>query len=158
MDDKEFTIPTVVRASQRTILPNAIKPAQLSQQTMVNTEAEILGPFTVGNGSSLSIRSIIASDTNPNYRVGSVPYCITFFQTTLSISSIIGDTITSGYTIIGPLPMAQFTPVATTTSAGGNDGYNLVFVTMITNSSGGSKTIYAITNTRTYVPTGGTAA
>lgn len=157
-EDRGFTISNHnKRVTQRTIQPNAVRSAQLSQTTLVNTQAEVLGPFTINNGSSLSIRSIVTNNTNPNFRLGGVPYCITFFQTDLSITNIIGDQVTGDYTINGPIPMAQFTPYATSSTPGGNDGNNLVFVTELINNSGGTQDIYVITNSRIYVPTGGGA-
>ena len=143
------------RVTQRSLQPTAVKPSALSQTTIVNTQATINGPFSLNNGSSLSIRSIIANNTNPDFRLGGVPYCITFFQTSLATSTIIGDAVTGGYTINGPMPMAQFSPYATSSSAGGNDGNNLVFLTELINNTGGTKNIYYITNTRVYVPLGG---
>lgn len=159
INDTEYTYFTtpVQRTSQRTMLPTAIKPAALSQTTIINTQATINGPFSVANGSSLTVRSIITNNTNPDFRLGAVPYGITFFQTSLDTTSIIGDSVTSGYAVIGPMAMAQFSPYATSSTAGGSDGNNLVFVTMITNSTGGSKNIYYITNTRVYTPIGGSS-
>lgn len=159
-NDRQFTTFSRFsdRISQRGILPNAIKPAQTATTVIINTQAEILGPYTVNNGSSLSLQSIITNE-NPAYRIGGVPYCITYFQDQIDTDHIIGATIGTGdYIINGPLPMAQFSPHAIGGSAGGNDGNNLVYLTELINNSGSTQTIYVITNTRVFVPTGGSAA
>ena len=112
-DEKQFTISNPNRrTTQRTLQPGAVRPASLSQTTLVNTDAVIGGPFSLNNGSSLSVRSIIVNTNNPDFRIGGVPYCITFFQTTLSTGAIIGDSVTGGYTVNGPMPMAQFSPIS----------------------------------------------
>lgn len=146
------------RVIQQRMAPTAVKPNQLAQTTLFNTEANILGPFSLANNASLSIQSVIANSNNPNIRIAGVPYCITFFQTSLSVTNIIGSAITGSYTMNGPMPMAQFTPHATASVIGGNNGNNLVFLTELINKSGGTQIIYAITNTRVYTTTGGSAS
>lgn len=144
------------RLIQQQVRPTAIKPAAVAQTNILNTQATINGPFTLANNASLSVRSIIVNNVNSEFRLGGLPYCITFFEDSLSISTIIGEGVTGDYTVNGPMPMAQFSPYATSTTAGGNDGNNLVFVTEIINKSGGSHDIYYISNTRVFTPIGGT--
>jgi len=146
-----------IRVSQQRILPTAVKPAQLAQTTLVNTQGELLGPFSIANGSSLVLQSIITNTNDPNFRLGAVPYCIVYFQTTVATANIIGGAITgTGYSIKGPMAMPGFSPFATPGVLGGNDDNNLVFLTELVNSSGGGpQTIFAITNTRVYTPLGG---
>ena len=152
---KPIAVANQPRLRQQDIAATAIKPFAFSQQLMLNTQAEILGPFAVNNGASLSILSIINNTVNEKFRVGSLPYNIVFFQTSLALSNVIGYGITGDYTINGPMGIPQFSPYAQGLSIGGNTGDNLVFLTELINNSGGSQTIYAITDTRVLTAIGG---
>lgn len=145
------------RVNQQQIAPSAIQPAQLSQTTIVNTTTQTLGPFSIANNASLTIRSLITNSKNADFRLGGIPYCIAFFQTSLTTANLIGSGITGSYTINGPLPMPVFTPNAATGVVGGSDGNNLYFITELQNKSGSTQTIYVVTNTRVYNPIGGGA-
>ena len=150
----------VNRINQQQVRPSAIKPASMAQTNMVNTQAEILGPFSIANNASLNLSSLITNTSNVNFRLGAVPYSIAFFQTSLSTSNVIGSGVTGTYIINGPLAMPQFTPHAykDTTGAtviGGNDGNDLVFITELINKSGSTQTIYAIIDSRVFTPQGG---
>lgn len=140
---------------QQTI-PKSIKPSSLSRTNIANTQSEILGPFSLNDSSSLTITSIVVNETNPDFRLGAVPYNIVFFQTSLGTANIIGYGVTGDY-VINNISMPVFTPFATDEEIGGSDGNNLVFVTELINNSGMTQTIYAITGTRVFVPTGGQA-
>lgn len=157
-NDKTFTSfgRSYERASQRGIQPTAIKPAQTAVSVLVNTDTEILGPLSLNDGVSVTVTSIIRN-ANPTYRIGGAPYCIAFFQTSLSTGNIIGSGVTAGYSSMGPFPMPTFTPYATDDDLGGNDGDDLVYITSLTNNTGSTQVIYALTNTRVYTPTGGQA-
>lgn len=159
MDDKQFThyAPPQRRQQQQNIAPSAIKPPQLAQASLFNSNSQTIGPVSLANNASLSVQSVIANERNPNFRLGGVPYAIAFFQTSLTIAHLIGANITGSYTINGPLAMPVFTPYAAGSTAGGSDGNNLVFITELINKSGSPQTIYVVTNTRVYMPIGGGA-
>ena len=147
------------RISQRQIQATAVKPSALSQNTLINTTAETLGPISLANGVSLSLTSLLFNAQNPNYRLGGVPYSIVFFEDNLNVNDIIGASVT-GYKINGPMAMPTFTPEAYVNSSGsnvlgGNNGNNLVYLTEITNNTGVTHDIYIVTNTRVYLPLGG---
>lgn len=162
MINQEFTnfgVKQTPRVTQQRMYPTAVKPAHLAQLTLVNTPTQELGPFSVTNGNSLVLQSIIANGANPDFRMGGVPYCVAFFQTSLSTLNLIGGTITgTGYQIKGPMAMPGFSPLASTGVLGGNDDNNLVYLTELVNNTGGTQTIYVITNTRVYTPLGGSPA
>lgn len=149
------------RQTQRSIGPTSINPRQLSENTLFNTTATVNGPYTLNNGSALQIRSIVKNAANSQFILGGAPYFITFLQGTLDTSNILGDpngVSFNGYHLYGPLAMSAFSPYAVNPSTpGGNDGYDLVFVTELINNTGSQKTIYYITNTRVYMPRGGGA-
>lgn len=152
------------RIKQQNITPKEVDPASMSQTNILNTTTEFIGPVSLNNNSALSIRSIISNSANPLFRLGAVPFEICFFQTSLAIGSIIGDTVSADYVIIGPMAVPQFSPLAQPTtapggaSAGGSDGNNLVFITQIINYTGATKTIYAATSTRVLTPVGGSGS
>lgn len=151
------------RIKQQNITPKEVNPASLSQTTLQNTQAEILGPVELLNGGNISITSILTHNVNPEFRLGGVPYNIVFFEDDLNTDNIIGGPI-SGYTINGPFGMPQFTPEAFVNPdtgnnvLGGNDGDNLVFLTEIINDTGDTHDIYIITDTRVYTPVAGSIA
>ena len=150
------------RLSQQMVKPTAIKPAAVNQVNMVNTNSEILGPFSLADGASGTIVSIVYNIVNDKFRLGAVPYNICFFEDGLTSADLIGYSIT-GY-IINSMSMPTFTPIATQdadgtlTAMGGNDGNNLVFLTEIVNNTGAPHDIYVITNTRVWTPLGGDGA
>ena len=147
------------RITQRNIQPTAIKPASLSQQTLINNSTVSGGPFSMNNGDSFTIKVLVKHDTNSQIRLSAVPFSLIFFEDTLDTSSIIGAGVT-GYQINGPFSMPPFTPLAYLDNTGavvlgGSDGNNLVYFTEIVNNSGGTHDIYVYTNTRAYIPIGG---
>ena len=149
------------RIQQQNIKSKAIKPFTVSQINLVNTQADLQGPFTVNNGSSLSILSIIKNTVNEAFRVGVLPYNIIFFEGTPSINvstgvnNVIGYGVTGDYTINGPMGMPQFIPYAIPTRIGGNTGQNVVVLTELINNSGGAEDIYFISDSRVLNPYGG---
>lgn len=147
------------RVNQQRILPTAVKPASIAQINLTNSDASIVGPILLPNGGTLGITSVLTNQVNPNFRLGALPYAIAYFQDNLNaLTSIIGyngGVGSSGYNLYGPLAMPTFTPLATTTTGGGNDGNNMIFISQLTNNTGGDKIIYVITNTRVITPLGG---
>lgn len=159
MVDFQQTAPFIKRPKRRImpqdVVSKAIGPRALAQTTLVNTDVEIIGPIALSNGASLSLLSIIANTSNENFRLGASPYSIAFFQDALSATNLIGAGIMGDYTINGPLSMPQFDPQSENGSLGGSDGNNLIFITELTNNSGGSQDIYIAVNCRIYSPIGG---
>lgn len=158
----EFTInkQSGARVNQQRLLPTAVKPAQLAQTTLSNTTASVQGPYSLVNGSSLQITSSIANTSNPDFKIGALPYGIVFFETSATLGHIIGSpqgiAASTGYRLFGPIAMPQFTPVAVgSTTVGGNDGSNIIFLTELVNNTGVTKTIYYLSNSRIYTTLGG---
>lgn len=144
------------RISLQKMYPANVGPPQLLAGIVQSSNATINGPYSVPNTSSLTIQSIIVAKKDPTIPLGAIPYCIAFFQGSLSTANIIGSGITgSGYVIKGPFAMPTFTPHATNNNYGGSDGNNLVFVTELYNATGSTQNIYYISNTKIIQSSGG---
>lgn len=143
--------------------PGGIKQTAFSSDFIQDTSTFVSGANTLTNNSALVIQSIIASTTNSNIKLAANPYSIVFFEGSLSTSNIIGSGIlNTGYIFNGPFSMPIFTPNAQNFSGstvyGGSNGNNIVYVTTLINTTGVTKTIYYITNTRVVQSGGGAGA
>lgn len=148
------------RTNQRTIQPTAVKPAGLGQQTLTNTNTQILGPFSMPTGSSLAISVITYNNSNHAFRIGATPFNLVFFEDALDNDHIIGLTVSANhYNLWGPLSLPQILPAAYvvngTNFVGGNDSNNLVFIASLYNDTGMTHNIWLATDTRVYTPIGG---
>ncbi len=151
------------RISQRGLQATAVKAAVLAQTTLSNTIGNVLGPFSVNNGSSLQVSSYIANSSNPENRIAAAPYGIIFMETSPALDNIIGSpqgvAANTGYQLYGPTAMPQFTPIGTLIDGqvviGGNDGNNVIFLTELVNNTGSTQVLYYLTNSRIYTTTGG---
>jgi hypothetical protein len=151
--------PTPSNESSR-ILPQDVISRTLTQSTLSSevlgeTAVDILGPFNVVNGGTITLMST-HTNTPISTPIGVLPYMVAFFQGSLATANMINAAINSGYAIMGPLAAPNFTPHAVPgVSIGGSDGKDVVFYTTIQNNTGGNKNIYILTNARVFTPIGG---
>lgn len=138
------------RATQKELIPTAIKSRQLSLGNLINAGQELLGPFVLVNTGVLSVISRITA-TSDGVRLGLAPYQICFFDTSVSTSNLIpGSTITlnTNWKVTGPMALPRGLQIQTSGGLYISDENNILVKTAIQNTSGGNRTIYGLTTSR----------
>lgn len=138
------------RTNQRTLQPASVNSRNLNNSIIQNTDLTS-GSFSIGNGVTITITSLIVSDTNALNHLAACPYEIAFFETSSASANLIpfGSAIATGRYTITSMAMPGLSPV-------GTDGNNLVFKTAIANNSGSTQTILYYVQCR-FISGGGVA-
>jgi len=154
------------RVGRRDILPTSVKPRQLPQDFLKNSNTTN-GTFSFNDGVTTTLTTKSTSTIDPLIRIGLCPFMIAFFDAD-SLSAIDPQnnqipwrTTTGDFEVYGPMAMPQYKVGGKRfyVSSGSEihfatDGNNTVYKTAVKNSSGGAETVVWIVQSRAIISRG----